>query len=266
MLPDKELNNNTMRKWTREEALLALYAYCQIPFNKASNCNPIIVRIANAIKRTPAAVKMKIGNFGSFDPYLRSKGIVGLSGTSQIDKAVWNEFYGQWDRLSVEAEKLLLYFESTYDGIGENEILYPEGYEIDVVTRTRINQDFFRHSVLSSYNNTCCITKISCPQLLEAAHIIAWNEDPVLRTNPTNGLCLNPLCHKAFDKFLISISPDYTLYLSSFFINSLEDDSLRRYFMEKEQNPIILPDRFLPNPEYLNIHFNKFVEQNEITI
>lgn len=256
-----------MRKWTRGEALLALFAYCQVPFNKASNSNPIIIRVAKAINRTPAAVKMKIGNFGSFDPHLKSKGIVGLSGTSQMDKAVWNEFYGRWDSLALEAQKLLLEIENASQrSLDEKEILFPEGYEIDVIAKHRINQDFFRYSVLSSYNTTCCITGITCPQLLEAAHIITWCEDSALRTNPTNGLCLNALCHRAFDNFLISIKPDYTLSLSSSFINGLQDHNLKKYFLNKNQKQIMLPDRFLPNPEYLGTHFKKFAERNEIII
>lgn len=50
-----------IRKWTIDEVTLALYAYCHVPFNKANNTNPWIVKIANLISRTPAAVKMKIG-------------------------------------------------------------------------------------------------------------------------------------------------------------------------------------------------------------
>lgn len=35
-------NDRLRRKWSYEEVVLALYAYCHVPFNKASNNNPWI--------------------------------------------------------------------------------------------------------------------------------------------------------------------------------------------------------------------------------
>lgn len=65
--------------WTREQTIIALNLYCKIPFNKVTEKHEDIIRIANIIGRKPNAVKMKIGNFGSFDPELKRKGIVGLA-------------------------------------------------------------------------------------------------------------------------------------------------------------------------------------------
>ena len=93
-------NNN----WTREQTIIALGVYCKIPFNRASNTNPEIVAAAKLIGRSPVAVKMKVGNFGSFDPQLRAKGIVGLSNVSKLDEEIWNEYYNHWDKLAYDAE------------------------------------------------------------------------------------------------------------------------------------------------------------------
>ena len=57
-----------VEKWTREQTIVALNLYCKIPFNRVSSNHPDIIRIAKIIGRTPNSVKMKIGNFGSFDP------------------------------------------------------------------------------------------------------------------------------------------------------------------------------------------------------
>lgn len=191
-----------MRKWTYNEVMLALYAYCHVPFNKANNSNPWIVKIANVIGRSPAAVKMKIGNLGAFDPFLRSQGKVGLLNTSKIDEEVWNDYNGHWDKLAFDAENIL----SQY-GVGLIEDLsnLPIGSDEYYIAKRRINQKFLRDSILTSYNNRCCISGISEPSLLEAAHIISWADNESLRTDPTNGLCLNPFFHKAFDKFLITV-------------------------------------------------------------
>lgn len=244
-------------KWTRDEEILALYAYCHVPFNKASNTNDWIVRVAKLIGRTPSAVKMKIGNLGAFDPQLKARGIVGLTSTSRLDKEVWEEYYGHWDKLVYDAEILLAKLENKK--IEETWTL-PQGEEIEVLAKRRINQSFFRSAVLSSYNNTCCISGITHPHLLEACHIVAWSEDSTLRTDPMNGLCLSPTFHKAYDNLLISITPDYTLKVSESFIASVSELSFANYLKDKDKSKIILPDRFMPNPNYLRMHYEKFLK------
>ena len=59
--------------WTRDELVLALYLYCQIPFAKTKANNPEVIRLAHVIGRTPASVARKLGNFGAFDPLLASQ-------------------------------------------------------------------------------------------------------------------------------------------------------------------------------------------------
>ncbi|MBQ9417737.1 MAG: HNH endonuclease, partial [Bacteroidales bacterium] len=71
------------------------------------------------------------------------------------------------------------------------------GYKI---VKQRINQSFFRTAVLTSYNNRCCITGLSRKELLEASHIVDWSKDIENRLNPSNGLCLNILFHRAYDE------------------------------------------------------------------
>lgn len=144
--------------WTYDEIVLALYAYCHVPFNKASNSHPWIIKISEIINRTPASVKMKIGNLGSFDPELKKRGIVGLTGTSVLDKEVWESYYGCWDKLVEDAEKLIQkHYNNTLN------TLYPIGSEKYELTKRRLNQEFFRESVLASYNNCCCITGMTIP-------------------------------------------------------------------------------------------------------
>lgn len=244
-----------LRKWTEPELTLALYAYCNVPFKNAHDNNPWIVKVANVIGRTPAAVKMKIGNFGTFDPALKAKGIVGLSGTSQLDEVVWNRYYGHWDNLAQDAQRLLGE-EPTENHIPE----LPKGEERMIAAKCRVNQDFFRHAVLASYNFTCCISLISNPKLLEACHIIGWSEDESIRTDPTNGLCLNPLFHKAYDQLLMSITPDYRVTFSEQFSSAVNDEKLSKYISAKNGTAIRLPDKFLPNPDYLANHYERYLK------
>lgn len=53
--------------WTREQLIVAFNLYCKIPFAKAVQTNPEVIRVASIIGRSPGAVAFKLGNFGSFD-------------------------------------------------------------------------------------------------------------------------------------------------------------------------------------------------------
>lgn len=248
-----------MRKWTYQEVMLALYAYCHVPFNKARNSHPWIVKIANVIGRSPAAVKMKIGNLGAFDPVLKNKGIVGLSNTSQIDEIVWNDYYGHWDKLTYDAETFL---SSNHVGLIENFIDLPIGSEEYRMAKQRINQQFFRDAVLSSYEGKCCISGIIEPSLLEAAHIISWSENEAERTNPQNGLCLNPFFHKAFDHFLMTITTDFKVMISERLMLMTKDTRMSQYLESIQHSSIALPNRFLPDRNNLALHNERFASKN----
>ena len=246
-----------IRKWTYDEVVLALYAYCHVPFNKASNSNPWIIRIASIIGRTPASVKMKIGNLGAFDPSLKAKGIIGLTSTSKMDERVWRDYYGKWDKLVIDAERII----ANYDLSQANKILtIPLGTEEFYNVKRRLNQSFFRASVLSSYNFQCCVTGIKEPKLLEACHIKSWSEDEELRTDPSNGLCLNSLLHSAYDNLLMTITPDFKIIFSNKFISSCGDIKFREYFIAKNNSDIYLPNKFYPYLHCLEEHYNRFTK------
>lgn len=241
----------SIRKWSDEEVVLALYAYCHVPFNRAHNEHPWIVRIAAAVGRTRAAVKMKIGNLGVFDPTLRQRGIVGLSGASRLDKEVWNRYYGRWDKLIADAEQILARVENAGNG---EEFSLPPGTEIEATTKQRVNQRFFREAVLSSYRNRCCITGLSEPSLLEACHIVSWRDSQPLRTNPTNGLCMTATWHQAYDRGLLIITPDYEIVFSRQLLRAAANSQIAQFMTERNHTRINLPDRFYPNPEFLSEH------------
>jgi hypothetical protein len=185
-------------RWSREELLVAFNLYCQMPFGKMHSRNPEIIRVAGALGRTPSSVAMKLVNFASLDPSITSTGRRGLGNASRADKAIWDEFNGDWEALAVENQIQLkdLVGKSatapstssvTFDEFDNGDY---EGQTKSVQVQARIKQAFFRRAVLSSYGGRCCITRISEPQLLVASHIVPWKSDPKNRLNPRNGLCL----------------------------------------------------------------------------
>lgn len=261
---ENEKRTYMINRWTKDETILALSVYCKIPFNKASNTNPEIVRIANLIGRTPASVKMKVGNFGSFDPELKARGIVGLSNTSKLDDEVWYEYCNEWEKLAYDSELIIarLQNKTIEVSIGLDIEMLPKGEERSRMVKQRINQDFFRDTVLASYNYKCCISGISNPQLIEACHIIGWSKDVINRTNPQNGLCLNQLFHKAYDSYLVGITPDLNIKISDELLTSTTDVVFQNYLVGLCDRKIIMPDKFFPQKEFLEINYKKYKSIN----
>lgn len=242
-----------MDKWTREEEIIVLDLYCKIPFKSSSKNNPEVIKIANLIGRTPSAVNMKIGNFGSFDNRLKEQGIVGLSNASKLDKKIFYEFNGKWDELAYESKKLI----AKYNGkqILDNYKDIPNGYEKETLIKQRVHQQFFRQAVLASYNGACCITGLSNPELLVASHIKPWKDSTSNeKTDPKNGLCLNSLYDKAFDRGFITISDKYEIIVSNKIRDICNGESVDKFFNVLKGHKINLPEKFLPQKEYLQYH------------
>lgn len=250
-------------KWTREHEIIVLDLYCRIPFNKANNSNVEIQEMAKLQGRSVNSVKMKIGNFGSFDPELKRLNITGLDGTSRLDEAIWNEYFGHWDKLAYDARVLLaeLNNKSIEEIASIDALQIPVGMERERVVKQRINQTFFRTAVLSSYSMRCCITGLAEPRLLEAAHIVSWAADEENRTNPSNGLCMNALMHRAYDRMLISVSPDYTICVSDHLLDDeSRNDRQTDFFHKLNGQSIIKPNRFMPNPDFLAQHYEAYMK------
>lgn len=101
-----------------------------------------------------------------------------------------------------------------------------------------------------------CATGIVLPELLLASHIKPWKSSDAKteRTNPRNGLCLNSLHDKAFDRGLITIDKEYRIVNSTKISSTVMDDDTREWFLSYEGKQIILPDRFYPDKAFIEYH------------
>ncbi|MBK8712072.1 MAG: HNH endonuclease [Niastella sp.] len=243
--------------WTREELILAINLYCKLPFGRLHRLNSEVINLGNLIARTPSSVAYKLVNFASLDPSLKARGIKGASNASNLDKEIWKEFFNHWDELPFESEKLLAKIENTsvekLNNIPEIE-LPKEGKTREQVIKARVNQSFFRSSILASYNNTCCITGIQQPEFLIAGHIKPWSVDEKNRLNPQNGIAINALHDKAFEAGLLTITTNFKIKVSSLLLKQKKSKSIEDYFLKYDNKDIILPSRFLPNKEFLMYH------------
>lgn len=248
------------RNWTREETIIAYNLYCKIPFNEVTKSNPLIVKLAPIVGRTPSALSMKISNLARLDPELKKRGISGLANGSKLDEEIWNEFNGNWDKLAFESEKELARLQGAElndterNGLSDDNLKLPQGLDKEALVKARVNQSFFRATLLAAYDGKCCITGLPFTQLLIASHIIPWAENAETRTDPRNGLLLNSIHDKAFDKGLITVTPSYKIRLSRQIHDALPSDVINEWFIAYEGKSINVPDRFLPSGEYLKWH------------
>ena len=248
--------------WTREEEIIVFNLYCKIPFQKSSKFHPEVIRIAKLIGRSPSAVNMKIGNFGRMDPALKEKKITGLTNGSKLDADIWNEFHNNWDELAYQSECLISQLsnsDSVQNQYQSNGIL--EGGEKIVTVKARINQNFFRKAILSSYG-CCCVTGIATEQLLIASHIKPWKDcNANEKTDPRNGLCLNALHDKAYDRGLITVTPDFKIHISKRIKDIYQGKVIKEYFDCYDGKKIIIPEKFLPNKSFLEYHNDMIYDQ-----
>jgi putative restriction endonuclease len=250
--------------WTRDELIIAFNLYCKIPFTKINSSNKQVKELSGILGRSVSAVALKLANFARLDPALQNRNISGMRHGSKAEIEIWKEFHGNWEELTYQSELLL----AKYQGIPiersakiDLDNLPKEGKERETIVQARVNQNFFRLAILASYDNRCCITGLHIPELLVASHIIPWSVNKENRLNPCNGLCMNLLHDKAFDRGLMTITQNYEIKLSGKLIKSIKDTPAESYFLPYENRLIMLPQRFLPGKEYLKYHNkNVFVD------
>jgi len=255
----------TNKGWTRQQLIVAFGLYCQMPFGKMHSKNPKLVKYSKLIDRTPSALAMKLTNIASLDPAITNTGRKGLKGASTADRSMWDEMINDWERFAIEISQ-------TFDNLADNdaceayskheknttEVSYA-GKDKIVQTTIRVGQAFFRNSVLSAYNNQCCITGLTEPRLLIASHIVPWSQDKENRLNPKNGLALSMLHDKAFDIGLITIERDMTVLVSKNI--KIKDEFFNSSIHSYDGKEIFLPEKFQPDEKFLLYHRNNIFEK-----
>ena len=109
-----------------------------------------------------------------------------------------------------------------------------------------------RRRVLSAYQNRCCITGLPIQSLLVASHIVPWADDAANRLNPRNGLCLNALHDRAFDRGLLFVDDGLRVRFSG--QTREEAAEAADWLLAFDGGKLILPPKFSPDAKLLAQH------------
>jgi putative restriction endonuclease len=254
--------------WTHEEHIIAFELYNRIPFGTIHMGNPLIIELAAILGRKVGAPSRKLANFARLDPAQQARGIQGLKRGAKGEAVVWEEFLNDPEDFSLKAELLLaerLGISLVEIAEVETDDLPKEGIERDAVIRIRVNQSFFRRRILSAYDFRCCVTGLTNRTFLNASHILSWAENKENRLNPKNGLCLNALHDRLFDRHLMWIEGDYVIRFSPLIheeaTKSGAEKETTEWLTRFEGQRLILPKNFAPSSEFLETHAAKCIRK-----
>ncbi len=208
--------------------------------------------MAEILELSIGSLVLRMRNFQFLDPGVTGEGKKGMSHVAKMDKEIFIEFQNDWGELATTAEEIVGL--ALFDGTPE------QGAKplSSLTDRNKVSRErhFFRASVLTSYEQKCCITGLTLPTLLRASHIKPFNEcrSSSERTDPHNGLLLNVLHDWAFDQGLITVTKDYRIWVSQIVKDYANDDFTIASLVNLEGTKIILPRNFIPDIDCLEYH------------
>ncbi|MEX1191929.1 MAG: HNH endonuclease [Brumimicrobium sp.] len=250
------------RLWTREEFMLVMNLYTKIRYGQFNNRNSEVIKLANLINKTPGAVAYKLVHLSSQDPYHQNRGIKGLANPGKNAIEIYRDFQANWDEMLYESEVLLAKYKnktieqeySEWEDVDLEILKTKKGLDKERLVKTRVNQSLFRRIITNNYSNSCAICNLNIDKLLVASHILKWSENEKERLNPENGLCLCNIHDKAFELGYIGIKGDYQLNISEE-LAIISEETYVAMFKRHQNQKIIMPDKFYPNPSFLDNHY-----------
>lgn len=250
--------------WTREELIVTLSLYFQLPFGRLNHSTPEVVQLAAIIGRSSNSVALRLVNFAACDPYILATGRHGMAAGAKTCQPIWDEYYNDRERLFVEAEIIKAQMRNiTVEKALEIEDESLKGEMKERFVKQRVNQNVFRTMILNNYDWKCAVTGIDIPELLIASHIIPWAAEEKHRLDPENGICLSPLYDRVFDRGLITVTPEYRIELSKELKEHSKSAYYQRHFADIENKQILLPEEHKPNLDFLEYHYNNiFAKHN----
>jgi hypothetical protein len=152
------------------------------------------------------------------------------------------------NELHIDIPKSPVIKSSSTDKMASEEVMVVDEVTLRAI-KSRRGQPKFRKSLLSAFNNTCCITGSTIISVLEAAHVISHSDETNYKV--TNGLLLRADMHTLFDLNMIGIDQHGVVQIS---------DELKESEYSEYQGVIIADD--IPEETIKNLK-KRFVEYSE---
>ncbi len=198
---------------------------------------------------------------------------------AEIDKDLFELMEDSFSNLILEEKILESYFSETKLNFRNNEyrlinnletqilnddsLMYAE--RISELSKTLTQNEFeeeiyvrsgiFKREIPKIYDYQCAISGMRVEsttnaQLVDACHIVpfAFSKDDTI----TNGICLSPNLHRAFDRGLITINSDYVVRISPAIKEKESPYSLSQF--DGKQINLPKDTKFFPSIENLNWH------------
>lgn len=252
--------------------MMAFALYIMLEPRECDDKGLDVQRLAFFLHRTPSSVALKIWNIAAYDANRKARGRVGMKHGSKLDAQVWQWYEEAPDAFMEECLDLLqnALWEANRSNFTPEPLAtdrhspletassilsarIPEGKERTALTLQRVNQSYFRNSLMQNYMHTCCMTGIRIPALLIASHIKPWKAStPAEKTAASNGLLLNAFHDRAFDQGFISIDDDYRIMVNHDKVKHSEVND--KWIYEFEGYTITLPAVGCPSHEFIEYH------------
>jgi len=160
-------------------------------------------------------------------------------------KAMLPAFIAGWDATTLKARVAF--------GLLEQGVLTPPETSLERryalrTVKQRLHQASFREAVISAYNGRCALSGLPEPVLLDAAHIVADNDERFGQPIVPNGIPLSKIHHAAFDAHLIGIDPDFRLHVSDRLLKQ-NDGPMLEALKGLNGGKIHLPSRVVDRPD-----------------
>lgn len=238
--------------------------YSKLRYGQFNYRNAEVIKLANLIEKTPGAIAYKLVHLSRQDLKHKNR-VKGLANPGQNAIDIYNEFANNWDEMLFESEVLLANYQNKKieEFLEDSEIKQIErdilegkvGMDVQRLIKTRINQSLFRRVIVNNYSNSCTICSMNIDNMLVASHILKWSTNEINRLNPENGLCLCSIHDRAFELGYLGIRSNYKIYISPTLNKIKEKNTFDALFKRHENQSINLPDKFYPNPNFLEQHF-----------
>ncbi len=115
------------------------------------------------------------------------------------------------------------------------------------IARRRLHQVMFRSRVLLAYRSRCAVCRLEEPVLLEASHIVGDAEggEPVV----PNGLSLCTIHHRAFDRHLLGVSPEFEVRIHQRLLERIDGPMLLHGLQAMHGTSLQLPAKRADRPD-----------------